>query len=49
MIKDGEEGDGRGEDHMRNVTKTELASSDGVVESPEGWVFPYSDEIEEEN
>ena len=35
---------------MRKVVAVELVSLDGVIESPEGWAFSYSnDEMEEAN
>ncbi len=35
---------------MRRVIATELVSVDGVMESPEEWAFPYSnDEMEQAN
>ncbi len=35
---------------MRRVVGVELVSIDGVMESPEEWAFPYSnDETEEAN
>ena len=35
---------------MRKVVAVELVSLDGVMESPEEWAFPYSnEEMEEEN
>ena len=35
---------------MRKVVAVELVSLDGVMESPEEWAFPYSnDEMEEAN
>jgi dihydrofolate reductase len=35
---------------MRNLVAVELVSVDGVMESPEEWAFPYSnDEMEQAN